>query len=198
MRPTNIQSAKNEVIAYNDKETGKLYKDYYLQMNLAMGVIVPYFGKSQYCNVLDMDETIVDKSCFGKSEDFGYTPDVLVEGWTRTDIPAFEEMIKFMKLSMDNELGIYIITARNEFYRDTTVKQLVSNGIIEGKHYARLIMKPDNSQESTIVFKSRIRKELEDQGLIILVNAGDHDDDLSNPDGTFSGIYPVLLPNYMY
>lgn len=198
IRPANIQRTKDDVIAYYNKQNGKFYRDYNNQINLALGVIAAYVNKPQYCIVLDIDETILDKSELGRSVDFGYTNDVLVQGWTRTDIPAFSSMVELMLLSTKYNIKVYAITARTEHYRASTVAQFEANGIKQGSYYERLVMKPNSSTDNTITFKSAERKKLEDAGNIILLNIGDHDDDLVNPDGSYSGMYPVLLPNYMY
>jgi predicted secreted acid phosphatase len=198
MRPANIQSVKNEVSSYNAQNTGKLYRDYYCQLGLAMGVLVPYYNKPNYCVVLDLDETILDKSALGKSCDYGYTNEVLVEGWTSTNIPAFQPMKQLMKLAISKNIKVYIITARIDMYTNATVKQLEINGITEGEYYTKLILKPASSIDNTVTFKSQERKKLQELGLTILLNIGDKDDDLYNPDGTLSSLFTVLLPNYMY
>lgn len=194
-RPLNLQTSKDMINSYLSY---RFYNDYNCQLNLAIGAIVPYLGDSKYCNVLDLDETILDKSALGKQLDYGYTTDALVAGWTRTDIPAFDKIKEFMHKSMVGKLDVYIITARTEFYRESTVNQLKANGLIEGTHYVKLIMKPNDSKDNTITFKSAERAKLVASGLVILANIGDHDDDIYNVDGTLSGIFPVLLPNCMY
>lgn len=192
--PMNLQDAKNAIRSYYNKDTGMFYTHIKDQYTTAMSIMKLYPKDSTKVIVMDLDETILDKSQFGSDIDYGYTQENQIRGWTITEMPCFVEAKEFMLKNMELKHLVYIITGRREQYRSATIAQLQYNDINQGKYFWSLIMKPNDSTLSTQEFKTQQRAALYDAGLQIIVNIGDKEDDLL---GGYSE-NRVLLPNAMY
>ena len=90
-------------------------------------------------------------------------------------------------------ITIFLITGRRENTRAHTTSNLTREGFTG---YKQLILKPDASTDSTVVYKSDARAAIEQQGYKIVANVGDQYSDLAggHADVGVQAGQPVLLP----
>ncbi|KEH18202.1 acid phosphatase [Medicago truncatula] len=113
-----------------------------------------------------------------------------VKGWC-TAIPP---VLKLFNKLIDNGFKVILLTGRDqESLGQVTVDNLHNQGFIA---YERLIMRTAAYKgQSAVMYKSNIRKQLEDEGYKIWGNVGDQWSDLQ---GNSSGNRTFKLPNPMY
>lgn len=192
----NLENLKEQVRGYYniDGRTGGMWSTHNAdQIDLALTIARSVFNKLNQAVVFDIDETVLDKSQFGSDNDYGYTDNVKISGWT-VPVPAMMGVKAMMAECMQNGVEVYLITSRTEDYTQQTINQLNNVGIVQGSHYTNLILKPKDNTDSTQVWKTAERKKLYDKGLTIIVNIGDKDVDLQ---GGYCE-HRVLLNNTMY
>jgi predicted secreted acid phosphatase len=125
------------------------------------------------------------------ANDFGYVPAV----WHRYVMSAQAKAIVPVQVAYDiavrGGVAVFFITARRESERSGTEKNLRQTGY---DTWNGIYYKADDSEESAQRFKTRIRKQLTDEGYTIIVNIGDQDSDLA---GGYSK-KNFKLPNPIY
>jgi predicted secreted acid phosphatase len=98
-------------------------------------------------------------------------------------------------LTKDHRVAVFFITARYEYEREATVKNLRAAGYHD---WDALIFRPEKhgneSEPPVSVYKSAVRKQLVMQGYDIILNVGDQDSDLI---GGYAD-KAVKLPNPYY
>jgi acid phosphatase len=125
--------------------------------------------------VSDIDETIVDNR-----EEFIAHPDKFIwsqfEDWIKqARAPVLKPTADFLKWARKEGFAIILVTGRPEVDRIYTIENLVRDGIA----YDALYLRPENGErEPPQVYKSGVRKKLEDMGFTIVVNLGDQPSDL--------------------
>lgn len=125
--------------------------------------------------VSDIDETIVDNR-----EEFKAHPDKFIwsqfEDWIKqARAPALKPTADFLKWARKQGFAIILVTGRPEVDRIYTIENLVRDGIA----YDALYLRPQRGEkEPPQIYKSGVRKSLEDMGFTIVVNIGDQPSDL--------------------
>jgi hypothetical protein len=110
--------------------------------------------------IFDLDETVLHY--------FG-------DGMHDCNIPkCVRTLLVFLR---ENNVKVCFITARRESMRTETLETLASKGVLEESDL--LFMKPnDFPKHRSSVFKSRMRKQIQNNGYFILANVGDQFSDL--------------------
>jgi predicted secreted acid phosphatase len=148
-----------------------------------------HHGK-QAAIVFDVDETLLSNYTAINADNFTFGPQSQAEA-TNEIGTAIEPSRDLFTLAKQKGITVFLITGRRENTRVHTTSNLTREGFTG---YKQLILKPDASTDSTVVYKSGARKAIEDQGYRIVANVGDQYSDLA---GGHSGV-AFKLPNPFY
>ena len=125
--------------------------------------------------VFDVDETALSNYSAIDADNFTFGTNSQAEA-TNEIGKAIEPTLELYKLAQDRGIATFFITGRREAARAHTASNLQREGFTG---YKELVLKPDASTDSTIVYKSGARKAIEDQGYRILASVGDQYSDLA-------------------
>ena len=192
--PANLDTAKAEIYRYvNSGEYAKDLGEVALKATkyLAKRLNKPAKPDEKLALVLDIDETALTNLPHMMANDFGYVSAV----WHRYVMSAQAKAIVPVQVAYDiaarGGVAVFFITARRESERAGTERNLRQVGY---DTWNGIFYKADDSEESAQRFKTRIRKQLTDEGYTIIVNIGDQDSDLA---GGYSK-KNFKLPNPIY
>jgi hypothetical protein len=141
--------------------------------------------------VLDLDETLLDnRDYYRKHKVFKQE---MWDQWIDTaDAKALPETQAFIDSLRERKIPFYFLSSRKESQRGATEANLKKLGMTD---QAGIILKPDDSEETTSVFKSNARVKIEaDSGRKIIATMGDQETDLK---GKALG-RAFKLPNPLY
>jgi hypothetical protein len=140
--------------------------------------------------VFDVDETLLSNYSAINADNFTFGPQSQAEATNEigTAIPASKKLFDDAKA---RGLAIFLITGRRENTRAHTTSNLTREGFTG---YKQLILKPDASTDSTVVYKSGARAGIEQQGYEIIANVGDQYSDLAG--GHADVAYKLANPFY--
>jgi predicted secreted acid phosphatase len=140
--------------------------------------------------VFDVDETLLSNYTAIDADNFTFGPQSQAEA-TNEIGEAIDPSLDLFNLAKKKGIAIFLITGRRENTRAHTTSNLTREGFTG---YKELILKPDASTDSTVVYKSGARAAIEDQGYRVVANVGDQYSDLA---GGHSGV-AFKLPNPFY
>lgn len=182
-----------------DYMTGESYRsdsevvaDYALEF--AKSVVVYGDGKDAW--VFDIDETLLSNIPYYQSHGFG--SDIFDEqsfdDWVDlAEAPALPSSLSLYNELLKLKFKIFLLTGRSEYQRNTTAKNLEYAGY---SNWERLFLRgPSDQGTLATVYKSKKRKELEDEGYRIHGSSGDQWSDLI---GYAVAKRSFKLPNPMY
>src|SRR3954454_13097720 len=131
--------------------------------------------RSKPAIVLDVDETTLSNYTAIDADDFTFGTQSQAEATNEigTAIPATKTLYDDAKA---RGVSIFFITGRREATRAHTAHNLETQGFTG---YRQLILKPDASADSTVVYKRTARAAIERQGYKIVANIGDQYSDLA-------------------
>src|SRR3954447_7843517 len=140
--------------------------------------------------VFDVDETLLSNYTAIDADNFTFGPQSQAEATNEigTAIPASKQLYDDAKA---RGLTIFLITGRRENTRAHTTHNLETQGFTGFK---QLILKPDASTDSTVVYKSNARAAIEQQGYKIIANIGDQYSDLAG--GHAAAAFKLANPFY--
>jgi acid phosphatase len=141
--------------------------------------------------VFDIDETTLSNLKHMQAADWGYQAKVW-DAWVHTaSAPAILPMRDVYDTAVARKVAVFFITGRKEFTRRATVQNLRDQGM---GHFQALIVRPNDSTNSAVLFKTAERKRITEQGYSIIANFGDQSSDLAGgyAERTFK------LPNPFY
>ncbi|KAK1553767.1 hypothetical protein Q3G72_003407 [Acer saccharum] len=147
--------------------------------------------------VFDVDETTLSNLPYYASNGFGSTPynSTAFNAWVlEGKAPALPESLKLYKSLLSLGIKVVFLTGRPEDQRNVTVANLKEVGY---HTWEKLILKNSTyySGSTAVVYKSKERKKLEENGYRIIGNIGDQWSDLL---GTNTGNRTFKLPDPMY
>src|SRR3954454_9284126 len=125
--------------------------------------------------VLDIDETSLSNYTAINADNFTFGPQSQAEA-TNEIGTAIPPTLKLFNDARSRGVAVFFITGRRENTRVHTESNLVKAGFTGWK---QLYLKPDASTESTVVYKSGARTDIEKQGYRIVANIGDQYSDLA-------------------
>jgi len=126
--------------------------------------------------VMDLDETLLFNWPEIQAADFAYDP-VRWNAWVESAAAHPGEPVReIYEVARNDAVEIFFITGRRERYRDATAKNLQR---IQCSDSATLICRPADSQGTAAAFKTAARKQLVQEGHVIIANVGDQLSDLS-------------------
>jgi acid phosphatase len=141
--------------------------------------------------VFDIDETTLSNLKHMQGTDWGYQSAVWDE-WVKTSsAPAILPLRDVYETAVAHKIAVFFITGRKELTRRATVQNLRAQGM---GTFEELIVRPNDSKNSALLFKTAERKRIADQGFTIIANLGDQQSDLAGgyAERTFK------LPNPFY
>jgi predicted secreted acid phosphatase len=140
--------------------------------------------------VFDVDETLLSNYTAIDADNFTFGPQSQAEATNEigTAIPA---SLKLYNDAKARGITIFLITGRRENSRAHTEHNLQTQGYTG---YKQLILKPDASTDSTVVYKSNARAGIEQQGYKIIANVGDQYSDLAG--GHAAAAFKLANPFY--
>lgn len=166
-------------------DDAKAFLEKYLQKNKAEDGAV----------VLDLDETLLDNSAnlmMRKLPSYaGYNSYV---SWMQSaQAPAIPETKNFVDWVREKGFKVYFVTARKDFVRSATIRNLDKIGLPEDT-YAGLYTKPNGFKGTNPEFKVGAQQDIEaNKGQKVLMLLGDQDSDGEGCLGKF-----FKLPNDLY
>lgn len=146
--------------------------------------------------VFDIDETLLSNLPYYKDHEFGlekYDVTAFNEWVDKAEALALPASLNFYKELQKLGFKIFLLTGRDEFQRAVTEKNLKNAGY---SNWERLILRGESdSGTKAVVYKSKKRQELEDEGYRIHGSSGDQWSDLL---GSAIADRSFKLPNPMY
>lgn len=190
--PTNLSLVKQELIHYHD--SGEYEKDIAKTLEQAMVYLIlrlshPTYEEKKPAIVLDIDETSLSNYSNIIEVDFSDNKEIL----QKAEDPAILPTLKLFQTAKDNNVAIFFLTGRPEKQRTMTEKNLKKAGF---DHWEKIIMRGGKYIKLPAKdYKTEMRKQITEQGYIILLNIGDQESDLVGgyADKTFKVPNPYYL-----
>lgn len=159
-------------------------------------------GQGTLAIVLDIDDTALSTWANLSANDFGLIKNGPCDlprgpcGWPAWqalgEAPAIEPTLALSQQARHLGLAVFFISGRDEKYREATARNLRTSGYAD---WSRLILRTSHTHDrSAADFKAPARRELVQQGYVIVLNMGDQESDLAGgyAERTFK------LPNPFY
>jgi putative acid phosphatase of HAD superfamily subfamily IIIB len=147
-------------------------------------------GPKNYAIVFDVDETLLSNITAIEADNFTFGPASQAEA-TNEIGKAIPSSLQLFNDAKARGLTIFLITGRRENSRAHTESNLQREGF---SGYKQLVLKPDASTDSTVVYKSGARAAIEKQGYKIVANVGDQYSDLAG--GHAASAFKLANPFY--
>jgi phosphoglycolate phosphatase-like HAD superfamily hydrolase len=132
-------------------------------------------GPKNLAIVFDVDETLLSNITAIEADNFTFGPNSQAEA-TNEIGKAIPSSLQLFNDAKARGLTVFLITGRRENTRTHTESNLQREGFTG---YKQLVLKPDASTASTVVYKSGARAAIEQQGYKIVANVGDQYSDLA-------------------
>ncbi len=140
--------------------------------------------------VFDVDETLLSNYSAIVADNFTFGTNSQAEA-TNEIGTAIKPSLELFNDAKARGLTIFLITGRRENTRAHTTSNLTREGFTG---YKQLVLKPDASTDSTVVYKSGARAAIEQQGYRIVANVGDQYSDLAG--GHSASAFKLANPFY--
>lgn len=179
--PMNIAFLKQDLVRYHDsgeyeyaidKVTAKV-EDYILQRVSAKDA-----AKQKMALVFDIDETVLSGYKYWVALGFGGTIDEINADICKGDEEAIPGALHLYNFAKAHNVKVIFITSREEGWKKLTEDNLTKVGF---KNWDGLILRPVSDKKvnkSATPFKTKMRKQLVDQGYDIIASVGDQYSDL--------------------
>jgi predicted secreted acid phosphatase len=125
--------------------------------------------------VFDVDETALSNYSAIDADNFTFGTNSKAEA-TNEIGKAIPPTLALYKLAQKKGIATFFITGRREDVRDHTAHNLQREGF---SNYTQLVLKPLDFTGTTVDYKARARKAIEDQGYRIVASVGDQYSDLA-------------------
>lgn len=188
----NLSVTKEKIRNYY--ESGQYEKEVSAILNEAMNKINKLNISKDPKNVVifDIDETALDNYPHLTEVDYGYIKSLWDEWLMSGKSKSISKVKEFYDYLISKNIKVIFITGRNNEFYEITYKNLKDVGY---SLFDTLITRNDfYKHKKAIEYKSKMRKELVNNGYHIIANIGDQWSDL---EGGNSGI-KIKLPNYLY
>ncbi len=192
--PANLSDLKAEIAAYAD--SGDYEKDLAASVSGADSFLKTRskMGGGKLTAVFDIDETVLSNLPHMKEADWGYQSKNWSAWVAEAEGPALVPIRDVYHTAIANNIRVVFLSGRTEAERAATARNLRLQGM---GTYDKLILRPDSGpgkSEKAVDYKTRIRRQLTDQGHTIIASFGDQISDLEGgyAERTFK------LPNPFY
>src|SRR5690242_9584168 len=147
-------------------------------------------GPKNLAIVFDVDETLLSNITAIEADNFTFGPASQAEATNEIGL-AIPSSLALFNDAKARGLTVFLITGRRENTRAHTTSNLTREGYTG---YKQLVLKPDASTDSTVVYKSGARAAIEQQGYKIIGNVGDQYSDLAG--GHSASAFKLANPFY--
>jgi hypothetical protein len=147
-------------------------------------------GPKNLALVLDIDETSLSNLSAIEADNFTFGTNSQNEATNEVG-KAIPSTLTLYNDAKARGIAIFFITGRRENTRAHTTSNLTREGFTGFK---QLVLKPDASTDSTVVYKSGARAAIEQQGYKIVANVGDQYSDLAG--GHSASAFKLANPFY--
>jgi putative acid phosphatase of HAD superfamily subfamily IIIB len=132
-------------------------------------------GPKNLALVLDIDETALSNLTAIEADNFTFGPASQAEATNEVG-KAIPSTLALYQDAVKRGIAVFFITGRRENTRTHTESNLKREGFTTWK---QVVLKPDASTDSTVVYKSGARAAIEAKGYRIVANVGDQYSDLA-------------------
>ena len=176
--PKNLSTHKAEVAEYVN--SGLYMKDLEASVSGASEYLIrrSKLGGDNLTVIFDIDETVLSNLPHMREADWGYQPKYWNVWVAEADAPALEPVKKVYQTAIENNIKVVFLTGRTEADRIPTARNLRLQGM--GK-YEKLVLRPNSGPgktEKAVIFKTRVRKDLTDEGNTVIASFGDQQSDV--------------------
>ena len=147
-------------------------------------------GPKNLAIVFDVDETLLSNITAIEADNFTFGTASQAEATNEIGL-AIPSSLALFNDAKARGLTVFLITGRRENTRAHTTSNLTREGYTG---YKQLVLKPDASTDSTVVYKSGARAAIEQQGYKIIANVGDQYSDLAG--GHSASAFKLANPFY--
>lgn len=197
--PRNIDAVKQQLVHYHDCSESDCYlpqleRQDKTALNLLQQSIAAARPGDKLALVLDIDETSLSNWSVETHDDFAYIPadfDFCVQlHCSRVIAPT----LQLFHAAQKDHVAVFFITGRPEHQRANTEANLREQGYDGWQH---LYLRPDDhaAGQTTVDYKSAMRRLIVQQGYRIVLSVGDQRSDLT---GDPQADHSVKLPNPFY
>lgn len=144
--------------------------------------------------VLDIDDTSLTNYFAFKKRDFSNLPLQIIQNYQQGHLPPIKPILALYQEAIRNNVYVFFISFRPEVYLHSTEANLKEAGF---RKWEKIYL--PNTQEfelSPNVFKTNLRKKIQNDGYTIVLNIGDQDSDLEG--GYAEKVSKVPNPLYTY
>ncbi len=180
--PTNLQVYKDQLQQY--VASGQYLKEQQRTAANAQHYLAKYIAANQQAKnpkklamVLDIDETSLSNYPDMLAMNFGGTWAELNTLQNKAKDPVIEPTLQLYNYAKQNGVTVFFLTGRPISALPATIRNLKAAGY---KNWDGLILRTkDNMHQPAEIYKTAVRKKLENQGYDIVVNMGDQQSDLT-------------------
>ena len=147
-------------------------------------------GPKSLALVLDIDETSLSNLSAIEADNFTFGLNSQAEATNEVGV-AIAPTLALYKDAKSRGVAIFFITGRRENTRAHTESNLKREGFTT---WNQVVLKPQASTDSTVVYKSGARAAIEQQGYKIIANVGDQYSDLAG--GHAAAAFKLANPFY--
>lgn len=185
--PANLSTLKAEIVDYID--SGRYQEEIaavamqageWIEERVKRDARKDQFPAPRLAVVFDIDETMLSNLPHMRAQDFGYHAGEWTAWLARGEAPVIHPVREVFRVARGLRVEVIFISGRREKDRAGTEKNLRAVGVGD---YRTLILKADDSKETTAAFKTAARQRLAKEGFTIIANIGDQQSDL---DGGFA------------
>lgn len=197
LTPLNLVDSKRAIIEYYtsqqyDKDVANVTKaaETYLQKRIVQNK--HSYLQQKLAVVFDIDDTCLTNFYALKKRDFSNLPNQIFAGYRNKHLPVIKPVLELYKKAIAAGVNVFFVS-----FRPLSVMASTRFNLYEaGYHHWQKIFLPDQKEFklSPTIYKTKIRKQITDQGYTIVLNVGDQDTD-------FSGGYAEKIskiPNPLY
>jgi predicted secreted acid phosphatase len=188
----NLASCKASLVEYI--HSGAYSKDIEKKAKTALTYLQQEVALAQVNNlavVFDIDETLLSNTTALEKYSFGGDEVVFDQITQAADATPIHPVINIYNWAKQHQMAVYLVTGRSELFEQATISNLNKAGI---KNWDGLYFWPHNSKLNVQEFKSAMRKKIQTEGKVVVLNIGDQHSDLLGGNAQKS----VKLPNPFY
>lgn len=175
--PANLSQAKLAVTRYY--ESHEYHRDISKVVANAMRYMKVRLAQPRHKKlaiVLDIDETSLSNYPTMKKLNFGGSPRQLRKAEAAANDPVIAPTLKLYQYAKAHHVAVFFITGREEEEREPTIQNLHRAGY---KNWDGLYLRTDPyKNKPAAIYKTSMRKALNDRGYDIILNMGDQKSDL--------------------
>jgi predicted secreted acid phosphatase len=177
--PLNIAHAKKQAKLFHD--SGQYEKEINIVATEAVQYLEsrlkhPNFNGKKPAIVLDIDETALSNYKDMVTLDFGGTEDEILQYENHGADPAIQPILHIYRFAKTHNIAVFFITGRFEEQRKASEANLKAVGY---ESWDGLVLRSgEHRHEPAAVYKTAVRKHIEEQGYDILLTIGDQYSDL--------------------